>query len=143
MIAEVRRCLHHAPGVARRAHATALAGIGHEVVVPAVTTPGPSEAVGEDPAFQILAKRLTDIRLGGVVVALAIELACAGEFMSGLEVLGDGLVEQRTFGVARVVEFGLACRCSWYSSRRAATRKVVRMGPCVQLGCRRVHGANP
>lgn len=43
-------------------------------------------------AFQILGERLTDIGLGGVVVALAVELACAGERVPGLEVLGDCLV---------------------------------------------------
>jgi hypothetical protein len=41
-----------------------------------------------------------------VVVTLAIELACAGKFMPSLEVLGNRLVEQSAFGVARVVEFG-------------------------------------
>jgi hypothetical protein len=44
-----------------------------------------------------------------VVVALAVELACAGQLKPGLEVVGYGLVQQRAFGVARVVEFGFAC----------------------------------
>lgn len=82
MIAEVRRRLHHAPGVARGADATAFAGIGHEVVMPAVNAPGPGKAVGEDAALQIFAESLTDIRLGAVVVALAVELAGTGEFMA-------------------------------------------------------------
>ena len=56
MIRQVRRCLHHAPGVARGAHATAFAGEGQEVVMPAVITPGPGKAVGEDAAFQYLRK---------------------------------------------------------------------------------------
>ena len=76
MIRQVRRCLHHAPRVARGADATAFAGIGHEVVVPAVITPRPGKAVVKDAAFKVLAKGLADIRLGGVVVALAVELAC-------------------------------------------------------------------
>jgi hypothetical protein len=38
MVAQVRRRLHHAPGVARRADVPALAGEGHEVIVPAVVT---------------------------------------------------------------------------------------------------------
>ena len=84
--------LSTAPGVARRADLTTLAGIGHEVVVPAVIAPGPGKAMGKDAAFQILAKRLTDIGLGGVVVALAVELAGTGQLKPGLKVLGYGLV---------------------------------------------------
>jgi hypothetical protein len=80
--------------------------------VPAVITPSPGNAVGEDAALQIFAKRLTDIGLGGVVVALAVELAGAGQLKPGLEVLGDGLVEQCALGVARVVELGLCSRLS-------------------------------
>ena len=41
--------------------------------------PRPGKAVGEDAALQIFAKRLTDIRLWGVVVALAVELAFTSE----------------------------------------------------------------
>ena len=81
MIRQVRRCLHHAPRVARGADATAFAGIGDKIVVAAIVTPGPGKAVGKDAALQILAKGLADVGLGGVVVALAIELTCAGEFM--------------------------------------------------------------
>ena len=44
-----------------------------------------------------------------MVVALAVELACAVKFMPGLEVFGNRLVEQRALGVARVVELGFAC----------------------------------
>ncbi len=61
MVAEVRRRLHHAPGVARGADTPAFAGIGHKVVVPAVITPRPGKAMGEDAAFQIFAKGLADI----------------------------------------------------------------------------------
>ncbi len=60
----------------------------------------------KDAALQIFAKRLANIRLGSVVIALAIELACAGKFMLGFEVLGNGLVEQCALRMARVVEFG-------------------------------------
>jgi hypothetical protein len=66
--------------------------------------------VGKDAAFQILAKGLADVGLWGVVVALAVELAHAGKFMPGLEVLGYGFVQQSPLGVARVVEFGLCTR---------------------------------
>jgi hypothetical protein len=110
VVAEVRRRLHHAPGVARGAHAPAFAGIGHEVVVPAVITPRPGKAMGEDAAFQIFAKGLADIGPGAVVVALAVELAGTGKFMPSLEVLGDGLVQQGPLGVVPVVELWLCTR---------------------------------
>ena len=58
----------------------------------------------KDAALQIFAKGLADIGLGGVVVALAVALACAGEFMPSLEVLGDGLVERA------YVRGGAGCR---------------------------------
>ena len=45
-----------------------------------------------------------------MVIALAVELACAGELKPYLEVLGDGLVEQGPLGVARVVELGFGAR---------------------------------
>ena len=83
MIAEVCRCLHHAPGVARGADTTAFAGIGDKVVVTAIVTPRPGKAVGEDAALQIFAKSLADIGLGRVVVALAVELTGAGELSAG------------------------------------------------------------
>ena len=92
------------------AHAPAFAGIGDEVVVSAVIAPGPDKAVGKDAALQILAKGLADIGLECMVIALAIELTCAGEFMPGLEMFGYGLVQQRALRVARVVEFGLCTR---------------------------------
>ncbi len=92
MIAELCRRLHHAPGVARGADAPAFAGIGHEVVVPAIVKPGSGKAICKDASFQILAKRLTDIGLGGVVVALAAELAGTGQLKPGLKVLGYGLI---------------------------------------------------
>ena len=88
----------------------AFAGIGHEVVVPAVVTPRPGKAVGKNAALQILAKRLTDIGLWGVVIALPVELACTDEFMPGLEVFGNRLVEKGALRVARVVELGFGAR---------------------------------
>ena len=83
MVAELCRSLHHAPRVARGAHAPAFAGIGHEVVVSAVITPGAGKTMRKDAAFQILAKGLADIRLGGLVVTLAVELSCAGQVKPG------------------------------------------------------------
>lgn len=44
-----------------------------------------------------------------VVVALPVELPRTGEFMPGLKMFSNGLVGQRAFGVARVLELGLAC----------------------------------
>ena len=110
VIRQVRGRLHHAPGIARGADTPAFAGIGHKVVVPAVITPGPGKAVGEDAALQIFAKGLADIRPWGVVVALAVELACTCQLKPGLEVLGYGLVQQCPLGVALVVELGLCTR---------------------------------
>ena len=85
--------------------------------MPAVITPRPAKAVGEDAAFQILAKGLADVGLGAVVVALAVELAGTGQPKLGLEVFGNGAVKQGSLGVARVVELGLCTRCGPTSMR--------------------------
>jgi len=47
-----------------------------------------------------------------MVVALAVELACAGQLKPGLKILANGAVQQGSLGVARVVEpgFGQAQR---------------------------------
>jgi len=110
VLREVRRCLHHASRVARRANATAFAGIGDEIVVPTVATPRPGKAVGKDATLQIFAERLTHEGPGGVVVPLPVELAGTCQLTPGLEVFGNRLVEQRALGVARVVELGFALR---------------------------------
>jgi hypothetical protein len=52
--------------------------------VPAVVAPGPCK----DAAGQIFAKGLTDIRLWGVAVALAVELTCTGKFTPSLKMVG-------------------------------------------------------
>lgn len=59
------------------------------------------KAVGEDATFQVFGKRLAHIGLGGVVVTLFVELACTDQLKPTLEVLGYGLVEQRTLRMAR------------------------------------------
>ncbi len=41
----------------------------------AVTTANAGKAMGEDATFEVFAKRLSDVGLGGVMVALAVELA--------------------------------------------------------------------
>ena len=101
---------HHAPGVARGTDTPAFARIGHKVVVPAVITPDSGKAVGKDAAFEVLAESLADIRLGGVVVALPVELTGTGQLMPSLEVFCYGLVEQSPLGVTRVVELWLCTR---------------------------------
>ena len=95
--------------------------------------PRPGKAMGKDAALQIFAKGLADIGLGGVVVALAVKLAGTGQLKPGLEVLGNGLVEQRALGVARVVELGLCTR--W------PTRVRMRVG--LRWTCGGGHGAVP
>lgn len=56
MIGQMRRCRHHAPGVARRAHAAPLAGEGDQEVVPALCATGAGEAMGEDDALELTAE---------------------------------------------------------------------------------------
>ena len=55
-------------------------------------------------------------------------LARAGQLKSDLEMLGNGLVQQRAFGVAGVVELGFGCCCWLGCSKRSVARWVVRMG---------------
>jgi hypothetical protein len=50
--------------------------------------------VRKDAALQIFAKGLADVGLGGVVVALAVELTGTGQLKPGLKMVGYGLVEQ-------------------------------------------------
>ena len=52
VIEQVRRCLCHAPGPARREEAASFAAEGHKLVVPAVAAMQAQEAVGQDAAFQ-------------------------------------------------------------------------------------------
>ena len=56
VIDQMRRGFGHAPGVARRTQPAPLAREGDQKVIPAVRAPGPSEAAGEDAAFQITPK---------------------------------------------------------------------------------------
>ena len=103
MIAQVRCSLCHAPGVARGADSASFAGEGDQAVVPTVVTAGAGKAVSKDATLQIFAKGFLHIRGRGAVVALAVELASAGQLKPGLEVLGHRAVQQGAFGVARVV----------------------------------------
>ena len=88
MIRQLRSRLHHAPGIARGADASAFAGEGDEEVLSTIVTPRPGKAVGKDAALEIFAKPLADIGLWRVEVALAVKLADAGQFTPGLEVFG-------------------------------------------------------
>jgi hypothetical protein len=94
MVPEVRRCLNHAPCVARGANTPAFAGIGDDIVVAATVKPCAGKAVRKDATFQIFAKGLARIGLGRVVLALPVELARAGKCMPSLEVFGNRLVEK-------------------------------------------------
>ena len=71
-----------------------LVAIGDEVVVSTIVTPRSGKAVGKDAAFEVLAKGLADVGLGGAMVALAVELSRAGKFMPSLEVIGNRWVEE-------------------------------------------------
>ncbi len=53
LLDQMRRGLHHAPGIAGGAHATAFAGKGDQEVVAALRAARPGKARGEDPTFQI------------------------------------------------------------------------------------------
>jgi len=79
VIVQVRCCLHHAPGGARGADSPAFAGEGYKVVVPTVAAASAGKAMGKDAALKILGKRFAHEGLGGVVVALAVELTRAGQ----------------------------------------------------------------
>ena len=99
--------------------------------MPAVVTPCPGKAVRKDAGFQIFAKGLAHKGIWRVVVSLAVKLARAGQLKPGLEMLGNGLVQQRAFGVAGVVELGFGCCCWLCCSKRSVACWVVRMGSAV------------
>lgn len=56
MVSEMGGSLHHATGGAGRTDAPALAGVGHQKVVPAVGAAGAGETVGEDAALEVTAE---------------------------------------------------------------------------------------
>jgi len=127
MIRQVRGGLGHTAGVARRADATAFAGEGDQEVVPAVIAADARKAVGKDAAFEVFAEGLLYIRGWGVVVALAVELACASQLKPGLEVLGHRAIQQGALGVAGVVGFGGLGWLSCLRGMRVPTRVMVKM----------------
>jgi hypothetical protein len=79
VVAQVCRRLHHPPRGARGADSPAFAGEGYKVVVPTVAAASAGKAMGKDAALKILGKRFAHEGLGGVVVALAVELTRAGQ----------------------------------------------------------------
>ena len=119
MVRQMRCCLSHAPGVARGADATAFAGEGDQIVVPAGVTPGAGKAVGEDAAFEVFAKGVLYVRGQRVVVARAVELSGTGQLKPGLEVRGYSAVQQRALGVAGFVGFDGFGGCARLARLRA------------------------
>ena len=88
------------------ADAAAFAGEGDQEVATAVIAAYPRKAVGKNAAFEVFAKRFLHVGGRGVVVALPVKLARAGQLQPGLEVFGHGAVQQSALGVAGVVGFG-------------------------------------
>jgi hypothetical protein len=60
-IGEMRCRRHHAPGVARGAHAARLAREGDQEVAPALRAPRAGQAMGEDAAFERAAEVALDV----------------------------------------------------------------------------------
>ena len=71
-------------------------------------TPSSGKAVRKDAAFHIFTKRLADIGLWHVAVALPVKLAGTGQIKPGLKMTGYRLLQQHALGVARVLEFGFS-----------------------------------
>ena len=115
MIGQMRDGLHHAPGVARRAHTPAFAGKGYRQVVPAGVAVSAGKAMGEDAAFEVAAKSLFDInRRCGVIRP-------GRECQPSLEVGLDGAIPQRVFGPAALIAPG-AGRRRFDCGRQGTTR---------------------
>ena len=97
MVGKVGGGFDHAPGVAGRADAPAFTGIGNQIVVAAVGAAGPSEAVGEDAAFQIAAEFPLDV--GGRGAARFV----LRQFEPGRQVGLHGAIEHRALGLAATI----------------------------------------
>jgi hypothetical protein len=106
----------------------ALEEICLEVVVPTVITPGAGKAVRKDVALQIFAKCVAHVGTRGMVVALPVELDCAGEFEPSLEMFSNGFVEERANALALGVRWRVSSSASmgwmsddpWYSTANGA-----------------------
>jgi hypothetical protein len=102
VIVQVGGDLHHSPGVARGAHAAALAGEGYEALGGAVVAPDPGEAMGQDAAAQVGPEVLLDPARH----ALAPWVGLGGPGQESLEVVLDDGVQGRGGGPAAAVDCG-------------------------------------
>src|SRR5512143_306256 len=93
--------LDHAPGVAGRTHAPALARVGDQEVVPALATPGAGETLGKDAAFEVAAKFALDVGRHRTA-----RRTVTREFEPGRQVALHGAIEQCALGLAAAVERG-------------------------------------
>ena len=104
VIDQVGGGLDHAPGIARRADAAALAGEGHQEVVATLGTAGAGEAVGQDAALEIASEFA--LHVAGYRVPIAVAFARQREV--GLQVLLDrsdvGAIEGGLLGATTGVE---------------------------------------
>ena len=82
-----------------RGRRPALAGEGDEVVMPVIIATGSGKAVIKPAAFQIFARRLADIGLWRVVVALDVELTGICQLMPGLKMLARAKTDQPDYPV--------------------------------------------
>jgi hypothetical protein len=104
MIDQVGGDFRHAPGVARGADATPLAGEGHQEIVATLGTAGAGEAVGQDAALQVASKFA--LHVAGYRVTIAV----ASQREVGLQVLLDEAVEDGLLGATTGVDSGSASR---------------------------------
>ena len=104
VIDEVRRGLHHAPGIARWADGPAMAGKGNQEVVPARSAMGARKAIRKDAAFEITAKGLLDIGRRCRRVGLG------RERQPRLEVCLDKAIPQGVFGMVTLITPGAGGR---------------------------------
>jgi hypothetical protein len=134
VIGQMRCRRHHAPGVARRADAAALARERYRQVVAARIAIDAGKTVGEDAALQVAAELALDV--GGYRVSVA----RAGECEPGRQVGLHGAVEQAALRPPPPVGRRAVVR------RRAPTRyhgcpSAPRCGVGAQGGRHRVPGA--
>ena len=82
--------------------------------------------MGKYAAFEVFAECLLYVGWWRVVIALAVELACASQLKPSLEMLGYRAVQQCAFGVAGVVGFGGFGWLSRFRGMRVPTRVLVK-----------------
>jgi len=129
VVSQVRRCLGHAPGGAGGANTTALARERNQEVMPTVITAGAGEAVGKDAALEVFAKSLFHMGRRGVVVALPVELARAGQRQPGLD--SQPWRSASVSGVSAAISSTLRGECNsspstkWICSASASPRPTV------------------